>query len=61
MAKEKPPTIHVDILADEIINEKPHWLDPKVKYSGQFDEDRRKKQMARTKALQRQGQSKKKK
>ena len=60
MAKPKTPeqeaadeTIIVDILEMEMSKGLPHWLDPIEKYKGEFNEDRRKRQMARTKAMQR--------
>lgn len=60
MAKPKSPEqeaadrdIVIDILDMEYQKGLPNWLDPIEKYKGKFDEDRRKNQMARTKAMQR--------
>jgi hypothetical protein len=60
MAKPKSPeqeaaeeTIVVDILEMEMSKGLPHWLDPIEKYKGEFAEDRRQRQMKRSKAQQR--------
>jgi len=66
MAKPKSPEqeaeardIVIDILDMEMSQGLPHWLDPIEKYKGKFDEDRRQKQKARTKAMQRKHQREK--
>ena len=40
--------IEVDLLQMEMENDLPNWLDPMLKYSGRFDEDRKRRQIERS-------------
>jgi hypothetical protein len=46
--KPVPKVIEIDILDDEMKKGKPHWLDPIEKFKGRHDEDRKRKQIARS-------------
>lgn len=49
---DKPKTVEIDILNEEMTKELPHWLDPIEKYKGTFDARRRQLNIERSKAIQ---------